>query len=101
MYFLAEAMMKYLRRKIDSYLETWHEDNNRKPLIVKGARQIGKTASIRRFAETHYANTIEINFIESPEFKTILEDGYKTEQIIKNITPLKSYNSYSKPCFAP
>ena len=78
--------MKYLRRKIDSYLETWHEDNNRKPLIVKGARQIGKTASIRRFAETHYANTIEINFIESPEFKTILEDGYKTEQIIKNIT---------------
>ena len=79
-------MMAYLKRKIDGYLEEWWANKDKKPLIVKGARQIGKTASIRHFAKSHYENIIEINFIERPDFKTILEDGYKPDQIIKNIT---------------
>ena len=78
--------MGYLKRKADVYLESWFQDKNRKPLIIKGARQIGKTESIRKFAYAHYENIIEINFIESPQFKTILENGYKTDDIIKNIT---------------
>ena len=40
----------YLKRKIDTYLVHWKKDTERKPLIVKGARQVGKTESIRRFA---------------------------------------------------
>lgn len=48
--------MGYLRRKIDSYLADWQKDKNKKPLIVKGARQIGKTEAIMNFAEKHYAN---------------------------------------------
>ena len=78
--------MAYLRRKIDQYLEQWYEDKDRKPLIVKGARQIGKTRAIREFAHTHYKTLIEINFIEAPRFRTILEDGYAADDIIKNIT---------------
>ena len=78
--------MRYLKRKIDSYLETWFNDEDKKPLIVKGARQIGKTKSIRQFAKPHYEIVNEINFIESPQFKTILEDGYSADTIIKNIT---------------
>lgn len=78
--------MRYLKRKIDSYLETWFNDEDKKPLIVKGARQIGKTKSIRQFAKSHYEIVNEINFIESPQFKTILEDGYSADTIIKNIT---------------
>ena len=44
----------YLKRKIDNYLVQWKKDTERKPLIVKGARQVGKTESIRRFAEENY-----------------------------------------------
>ena len=43
----------YLKRKIDSYLAEWKKDPDRKPLIVKGARQIGKTRSIEMFAENN------------------------------------------------
>ena len=78
--------MEYLKRKIDLYLETWFNNENKKPLIVKGARQIGKTKSIRQFAGLHYEIVNEINFIESPKFRSILEDGYSADAIIKNIT---------------
>ena len=47
---------KYLKRKIDNYLIQWKNDRDRKPLIVKGARQIGKTESICRFANENYKN---------------------------------------------
>lgn len=78
--------MVYLKRKIDFYLENWFKDDNKKPLIVKGARQIGKSESIRNFASKFYSNVIEINFIESPQFKNILDGGYSTDNIVKNIT---------------
>ena len=51
----------YLKRKIDTYLIYWKKDTERKPLIVKGARQVGKTESIRRFAEKNYKNVVYIN----------------------------------------
>ncbi len=44
----------YYRRKIDDYLNNWKADPEHKPLIVKGARQIGKTESIMHFAEGNY-----------------------------------------------
>ena len=63
--------MKYLKRKIDLFLENWFKDSDKKPLIVKGARQVGKSESIRNFASNFYSNVIEINFIENPEFRNI------------------------------
>lgn len=78
--------MKYLKRKIDLFLENWFKDSDKKPLIVKGARQVGKSESIRNFASNFYSNVIEINFIENPEFRNILVGGYSTENIIKNIS---------------
>lgn len=44
-------IMKLLRRKIDEYLKTWKKSEDKMPLIVKGARQVGKTASIMQFAK--------------------------------------------------
>lgn len=73
----------YLNRKIDRYLENWKADTNRKPLIVKGCRQVGKTESIRRFASKHYESVIEINFVEEPKYRTILSDGYRTDDMPK------------------
>ena len=55
--------MEILKRKIDKYLIEWKQNPQKKPLIVKGARQIGKTESIRNFAKNNYKNVIEINFI--------------------------------------
>lgn len=78
--------MKLLRRKIDRFLEKWKADANHKPLIVRGARQIGKTESIRQFARTHYTNVIEINFVFQKQYKQIFSDGYEVDQIIKNIS---------------
>ena len=51
-----------LKRKIDSFLIEWKNDKNKLPLIVKGARQIGKTDAIENFAKNNYKNVIEINF---------------------------------------
>lgn len=78
--------MKYLKRKIDLYLEEWRRDEARKPLIVKGSRQIGKTESIRNFGAKHYENVIEINFVEEPRYKQIISEGYKTADLIRNIS---------------
>ena len=48
----------YLKRKIDAFLAEWKNTPEHKPLIVKGPRQVGKTESIRRFAEANYENVI-------------------------------------------
>ena len=86
--------MVYLKRKTDLFLEEWKSDPQRKPLIVRGPRQVGKTESIRRFGEKNYGNVIEINFVEEPKYKTIISDGYKTADLIRNISridPLKKF----------
>lgn len=77
-----------LKRKIDKYLEEWKASVDKKPLIVKGARQVGKTASIRYFGEKYYNNIVEINFALQPKYKQIFADGYEVDSIIKNITLL-------------
>lgn len=78
----------YYKRKIDNFLIEWKNSLNKKPLIIKGCRQIGKTESIKHFAKENYTNTVYINFVENPKMKTILEDGYSVDMIIKNISKL-------------
>ena len=78
--------MKRLKRKIDDYLVEWKKNKNRLPLIIKGARQIGKTNAIRNFGKNNYKIFIEINFALQPHFKTIFKEGFEVDNIIKNIT---------------
>ena len=78
--------MLYLKRKIDTFLTKWKANPDRKPLIVKGPRQVGKTESIKRFGDMNYQSVIAINFVEEPKYKMITTDGYKAEDIIKNIS---------------
>lgn len=81
--------MTYFRRKIDKYLMLWKADENRKPLIIRGCRQVGKTESIRHFAKTSgYKSIIEINFVEEAKYKKITIDGYSAAAIVKNISLL-------------
>ena len=77
----------YLKRKIDRFLTEWKANPDRKPLIVKGCRQVGKTRSIRHFAKTaKYESFIEINFVKEAKYKNIVVDGYTASSIIKNIS---------------
>ena len=86
----------YLKRKIDSFLCDWKKNSNHNPLIVKGARQIGKTESILHFAKYNYDNVVYINFVEEPKYKNITVDGYKPEQICKNISLLNPEVKFTK-----
>lgn len=73
-------------RKIDDFLLSWKKRPNHKPLIVRGARQIGKTKAIEYFIEHNYANIIEINFALQPEYKTIFDNGFEVDKVMKNIS---------------
>ena len=81
--------MQLLKRKIDGFLAQWKQNPERKPLIVKGARQIGKTESIRAFGKKNYESVIEINFVLQKKFRTIFDSGYEVDAIIKNISLLE------------
>lgn len=78
--------MPRLKRKIDDFLIEWKNNKDRLPLIVKGARQIGKTDSIENFARNNYKYFIEINFALQPEFKSIFDNGFNVDTIISNIS---------------
>ena len=80
--------MELLKRKIDRFLKDWFENPNRKPLIINGARQIGKTVSIRAFGKAHYDSVVEMNFVLEEKYRRIFDDGYEVDTILKNISML-------------
>ncbi|HCC35904.1 MAG TPA: ATPase [Ruminococcaceae bacterium] len=65
-------------RKITGFLEAWKANAHRKPLILQGARQVGKTYSILEFGRTHYENVAYFNFETSPKLN---------ETFAENISP--------------
>ena len=70
---------------LDDYLIEWKNNPNKMPLIIKGARQIGKTDAVRNFGKS-YKHFIEINFALQKEFLDIFDNGYEVDAIIKSIT---------------
>ena len=79
-------VIKRLRRKIDALLADWAANEEHMPLIIKGARQIGKTEAISYFAGQHYRNVIVINFVLQKEYRSIFADGYEVNAILRNIS---------------
>ena len=84
----------YLRRKIDKYLVEWKHSTEHKPLIVKGARQIGKSASIAHFAENNYASFININFAVEKKYRSIVADGFDVDTITANISRIDTTKQF-------
>ena len=78
--------MELFKRKIDADLTEWKNNPDRMPLIVKGARQIGKTSSVLRFARQNYKHIIELNFVIQKQYKSIFDDGFEVDTVIKNIS---------------
>ena len=74
-----------LKRKIDQYLLNWKKKKNHNPLIVYGARQIGKTTSIEEFGKQNYSSVVEINFITNPEYKDAFS-SFNADGIINRLS---------------
>lgn len=84
----------YLERKADRWLAAWKGRRDHKPVIVRGPRQVGKTETIRRFAKSHYKNVIEMNFVESPVYRKILEDGPGAKEVLLNLSRIRPDASF-------
>ena len=69
-------------RKIMSYLESWKESVHRKPLILQGARQVGKTWSILEFGRTHYDNVAYFNFETNPKLNDTFAENISPDYLI-------------------
>lgn len=75
-----------LKRKFYDYLLNWKKTKNKECLLVKGARQIGKTYIIEYFGKKNYKNYIYINFVENPKYKEIFEGTLSAEEIYKKLS---------------
>ncbi len=75
-----------LERKIYQDLLNWKKNKNKKSLIVKGARQVGKTYIIDKFCRENYKNYVAINFFENDEYASIFDGGLDVDNIIKRLT---------------
>jgi len=69
-------------RKIMHYLQTWKDSVHRKPLILQGARQVGKTYSILEFGRTHYENVAYFNFETNPRLNVTFEENISPDYLI-------------------
>lgn len=69
-------------RKIIRFLEEWKESEYRKPLILQGARQVGKTYSILEFGRTHYENVAYFNFETDPKLNETFEENISPDYLL-------------------
>lgn len=72
-----------MKRLIEDKLQAWYKSNNKKPLIIKGARQVGKTYSIREFAKKNYDQLVEINFEKQLEYGVLFEKTRRPQEILE------------------
>ena len=77
-----------LKRKIETYLAGWKNTENRKPLVIKGIRQCGKTFIVRKFAKENYENVIYINFVLEPDKKSAFIGNIDVDTITLNLSAL-------------
>jgi uncharacterized protein len=72
-----------MKRHIFAQLQSWKQDSRRKPLILMGARQVGKTHSLKHFASAEYDNMVYLNFEDQPSLKSLFENNLKPHELLK------------------
>src|SRR5674476_462634 len=77
-----------MERKIQSKLLSWKESLHRKPLIIQGARQVGKTWSILNFGKSNYKNLLYFNFESNGELNNIFERDLSLQRILRELSIL-------------
>ena len=78
-----------MKREIYTELCNWKDRENRKPLIMRGARQVGKTWILEKFARSHFPHVVKINFEERIEMKLIFKD-FDVDRILDELSILFS-----------
>lgn len=77
--------MKLFKRNYDNYLAFWSSMDDRLPLLIDGARQVGKSSLVKKFGESHYKNIFELNFMKDAEkLRAIFAEGLSPNNIIEN-----------------
>lgn len=77
-----------LKRKIEQSLMEWKNTRNRKPLIIKGCRQCGKTFSVLDFAKKNYKNVVYLNFFENPDYASVFSGSLEIDNIVMLLSAL-------------
>lgn len=77
-----------LKRKIESVLAEWKADARKKPLIVKGPRQCGKTFSVQQFAKENYKYVVYINFFKDPDYASAFKGSLDVDDMVINISAM-------------
>lgn len=77
-----------LKRKIETLLADWKQSANKKPLVIKGIRQCGKTYIVQKFARENYENVVYMNFILEPDKKSAFTGNIDVNTIILNLSAL-------------
>ena len=75
-----------MKRELSDELRRWKERPWRKPLVIQGARQVGKTWVMREFGRREYRHTAYISFVDNPEAAHIFEDAYEVGTLIQSIS---------------
>ncbi|MBD5309494.1 MAG: ATP-binding protein [Bacteroides sp.] len=81
--------MEYLKRNIDKELQNWKESPIHKPLLLRGARQVGKSMSIRNLGKS-FTYYIEINLEQEPDLKTLFEEQPDVKELVQRIGIIKN-----------
>lgn len=77
-----------LKRKIEQRLTEWKNTPNKKPLIIKGCRQCGKTFSVLEFAKKNYTHVVYLNFFENPDYTSVFAGSLEIDNIIMMLSAL-------------
>src|SRR5688572_23795295 len=75
-----------MKRDLYTQLLAWKKAPQRKPLLLRGARQVGKTYLLKAFAEAEYQDYCYLNFEEDPRLKSFFEGSLQPQIILRNIT---------------
>jgi len=79
----------YFKRIIDGYLDQWARNKDHKPVLLRGARQVGKSTAVRHLGEI-FNNFVEINFEKQPEYKMVFKGNLVVSRIISEISAISA-----------
>ena len=85
-----------MERNAIEALKQWKEDRERKPLVLKGARQVGKTWLLKEFGKKHYKNYVYLNFDEEEELRTIFQNNKNPKRIIELLSMIAGEKIFPK-----
>ena len=73
-------------REIEALFLAWKQSENRKPILLQGARQIGKTWVMEKFGEGHYDYCVRFDFDRHPEYKDAFMNSKEPERVLKELS---------------